>query len=508
MGNSKRSRRRILIILIFLSIIISGAGIAYANRAFLSNKYFMLTKSPKEYYTYVEKYGLYQLINSLPEKTTLLPKEYAYDTSSTVTLQREELDSVLLSAFGISLEDAEKLLGIPFKNIGFDTSLVSKDHKTNEIIKLKLNETKLLTTDILLNYDANELSMQFPELSDAYLTRTLDEEAAPSDDEDAFPSPSTELLGNISKRYLDLFFANITNVTLTKEVPLSLNSLSVECNQLTITLSRDEVASLTATLFESARSDTDVFRLLQLSHVPKEQYFKVLDDIEYRIKQELQEHSPEDTVLMKLYVDKQGYILGREITSFGYSTLSYTFLSDDTSQEYDIRLIHDASGRLLSITGENKKIGEEDQGSISLLLGDPSKSDQSDTSVKLTYENVRREWTDGHPYLNGKFTLSSAQLMGLHITSDFSTNANQQLNTTSIRLGASPLVTIDSTIIPRAAVQLGEADSDAARYDISQYDQYLADINLKEYLRSVAVSLGIDPERLIGLYQFAGSSIN
>lgn len=73
-------------------------------------------------------------------------------------------------------------------------------------------------------------------------------------------------------------------------------------------------------------------------------------------------------------------------------------------------------------------------------------------------------------------------------------------NTTSIRLGASPLVTIDSTMIPKPATQPEVAVSDATRYDISQFDQYLADINLKEYLRSVAVSLGMEPDRLIELY--------
>lgn len=504
MENNKRSRARFLTLFILLFVMITGAGIAYANRASLMNSYFMMTKNPKEYYTYVEKYGLYRLMTTSPETKAQQGKEYAFDSASTVTFHREELDSVLLTAFGISLSDAEKLLGIPFRNIGFDTSLVSKKHRTQETFKFKLNDTKLLTADLLLDYDANVLSLQVPELSEAYLTHTLGDDITTEDSEEALPSSSTELLEKITNRYLTIFFTHISNVTLTKQVPLSIKALSTECNQLTVTLSQEGVRSLAASLFESARTDTDIFRLLKQSHVTKEQYFKVLDELEKRITQELQEHKPEDTVSMKLYVDKQGHILGRELTSFGLSTLGYISLSEDMNREYDFHLVHAATGRLLSITGENRGIGEYIRGSMSLLLRDPARAEQPDTHVDLTYKDVRNEWKDGHSYLNGEFALSSAELMGLNITSDFNTEAGKQLNTTSIRLGASPLVTIDSTIIPRAATLPGEADSNAPRYDISQYDQYLAGINPKDYLRATAASLGIDPDRILGLYQYAG----
>ena len=503
MKSHNRLRNRLLLSLLILLIIISGAGIVYANKETLLNRYYLTMKSPKEYYTYIETYGLYQLKASLPKQKVLPSEELAYDTTSQITFHHEELNSVLDSALGIKLTDLEALLGIPLNSIGIDTSFVSKNHLINDTMRFKLNDTKLLTADLYLNTPAKKLLVQFPELSDAYLTENYGDAASSGTDEGPQQKIDSELYSRITKRYLDLFFSHISNVTLTKQVPLSLDTLTVDCNQLTVTISREDTRILLAALLDSARSDEDILLLLSQLNAPADQYFKILDKIDRAMTAEIKEHSPKDTLQMKLYVDTKGHILGRELISFGSSTAGYTLLKKDTIQEYEFHMMHEATKRLLSITGKNREIDDTEQGKVALLAQDPTRNDQSDIHLELTYHGVQKEYKDGHPHLIGDYTFTSPELMGIQVTSNFSLEDEKQLNTTSIRLGASPLITIDTSVTPHQVTEVAQPNPDAVTYDVSQYDRYLASVDMQGYLKSVADSFGIDPERFYSLFSLA-----
>lgn len=500
MKDHSKLRSKLLLSLLILLIIISGAGIVYANKETLLNRYYMMTKSPLEYYTYIEEYGLYQLKASLPKKDTLPVEELAYDSTSLITFHKKELNSVLDNALGIKLTDLEALLGIPLNSIVIDTSFASKNHLINDTIRFKLNDTKLLTADLFLNAPDKKLSVKFPELSDAYLTENYGDAASSGTDEGTQQKINSDLLERITKRYLDLFFSHISNVTLTKQVPLSLDTLTADCNQLTVTITREDARILLASLLDSARSDEDILQLLTQLDIPVDQYYKILDEIDRAITAEIQEHRPEDMLQMKLYVDAKGHILGRELISFGSSTAGYTLLTKDNQQEYEFHMMHEATKRSLSITGKNREMDGAKQGKIALLAQDPTRNDRSTLHLELTYDGVQKEYKDGHPYLIGDFTFTSPELMGIQVTSDYSLKGEQQLNTTSIRLGASPLITIDTSITPHPGTEVVLPDPNAVTYDVSQYDSYLASVDMRGFLNSIADSFGIDPERFLSLF--------
>ncbi|MDF2486496.1 MAG: hypothetical protein K0R46_2664, partial [Herbinix sp.] len=353
MKYNSRKRSRIILILLIIIVLLSGAGIAYANRDTLINQYFLLTKSPKEYYTYIEQYGMYRLITSVPKQSTPEGDSNAYNLTSKISFNRGELDSVMSSAAGTSLKDLENMLGIPIDSVGLTMVHVSGDQKTDETIDIKLNDTKLITAELFLDEVAQKLSMRFPEISKAYLTASFDtSETSQGTYQEQLELLNTDILTRISKRYMELFFDRLKHVTLEKNVPLSLDTMAVICNQLTITITREEAEELFLTLFDTARADEDILSLLPLLHMTKDQYLQVIGEAESAIYEELEEHSDEDALQMKLFVDRSGHILSRELTTFGYSTFGYTFLGDEDYKEYELHLTHGATDRKLSIHGQ------------------------------------------------------------------------------------------------------------------------------------------------------------
>jgi hypothetical protein len=162
-------------------------------------------------------------------------------------------------------------------------------------------------------------------------------------------------------------------------------------------------------------------------------------------------------------------------------------------------MLHKATKRLLSINGVSREIDDTYQGKISLLAQDPTRSDPSAIHLELTYDDVQNNSKDGRPYLIGNFALTSPELRGIQITSDCSLVGEQQLNSTSLRLGASPLITIDTSVTTNKGAEIVLPDPNAVTYDVSSYDQYLDSADINGYLESIAEALGIDPEHLNSL---------
>jgi hypothetical protein len=496
-NNCKKRSRSILLLLILITLL---AGAAYANKATLINSYYRYLKSPREYYIYLEKHGLYKLASTLPKDDASIKDTYAYDISSNITFQRNELDSILDTVLGTNLTDLEKHLEIPLNKLGLDVLLAFEKDMLNETIGIKLNGTKLLTTELFLDSTAQRMSLRFPELSDAYLSQALVEREDTSNMHELQQRLlHSDLPERILRRYMDLYFSHIGTVTMEKKVTLSLDKSETECNLLTVTFTPEEVRELYLTLLETAKSDVDILSLLPLLNITQEQYWKSVNRGGQIISEQFTGINKESALQLKLYVDHKGRILGREINTLGKFTLGYTLLAKEDNLEYELHLSHASTDCELLINGVNRKIEEDNQGTIALYVKNPVQSFNSDIDLDITYEDVRSVIYKGQHYLEGDITLSSKKLAGLLITSIFSYKDSLQHNTTAIRLGASPLVEINSTGKPLPDYHIIRPTDSGPRYDISEYNKYLSGIDYKEYLTSVADSLGIEREVLLDL---------
>jgi hypothetical protein len=495
-----KNRSRFILLLVIFTTLLAGTGAVYANKAALINSYYRVLKSPREYYTYLEKYGLYELVSTLPKGGTSIKDTYAYDISSNITFQRDELDSTLDTVLGTNLSDLEKLLGIPLNKVGLDVLLAFENNMFNETIGINLNDTKLFTTELYLDSMTQRMLLRFPELSDAYLSQSLAErEDIMNMHELQQRLLHTDLPERILRRYIELYFRYLGTVTLQEKVSLSLDKTDIECNLLTVTFTQEEIRELYLALLETAESDADILSLLPLLNITQEQYLKSLNKSEQIISGQYPSENKGSVLQLKLYVDHKGRVLSREIITFGQSTLGYTFLTKEDYFEYELHLSHTSTDRELRINGINRKIEQDNQGSITFYVKNLIPSFKSDINLDITYEDVQRVIYEGQHYLEGDFTLSSKNLAGLQITSMLSYKDNLQLNTTAIRLGASPLVEINSTGKPLSDYHVIRPIDSGSRYDFSEYNKYLSGIDFEEYLTFLTDSLGINLEVLLDL---------
>jgi hypothetical protein len=504
MKNNSKKRNRVVLTLIIMLVILTGGGVVYANKEALINRFYLVTKSPRDYYEHVEQYALYRLLSSSSPKITEDEKASAYNIHSQVTLHRKELDSVLDTALDSNLTDLEEFLGIPIQSVSFDIQHASKANNLNETIGIQLNDTKLVTTEIYLDSMARTLSLRFPELSDAYLTKSLgNNNNNLEDDKEQQTLHNRELIEQIIRRYMNLYFNNLGTVTLEKKLPLSLDSIVTECNQLTITFTREEARSLYTALLSTAKSDKAILSLLPSLHINTEEYQQLLTALEQRISEVIDATLKDATLQMILNVDSKGNIVRRELTSFGQSTLGYTLLTKEDYREYEFHLTQVSTDHKLSINGSNREVTDANQGEFTLRLHAPSIAKDPDLSLDVAYEDVLMTIREGRRYVEGSFAFSTDDLGGIQVTSDFKVNEDQQLNTTDFRLGTTSLITIHSTGSPITDYPLSVPEATATQFDSSQYQEYLNTIYPEDYLTALANSLGIDPKTLLQLFSNA-----
>ena len=159
MKNNRRKRGGIVLLLLILCIILMGGITAYNNKDLLINYYNLHTKSPAKYYTYLEQHELYRLLSSYSKETIDHKKTYAYDISSNISIHRKELDATLDTVLGTNLTDIEKSLGISIQNLSLDLLLASNEYHFNKTVDINLNDTKLITAQLLFDVLPGKLSL-------------------------------------------------------------------------------------------------------------------------------------------------------------------------------------------------------------------------------------------------------------------------------------------------------------------------------------------------------------
>ncbi len=503
MKNNRRKRGGIVLLLLILCIILMGGITAYNNKDLLINYYNLHTKSPAKYYTYLEQHELYRLLSSYSKETIDHKKTYAYDISSNISIHRKELDATLDTVLGTNLTDIEKSLGISIQNLSLDLLLASNEYHFNKTVDINLNDTKLITAQLLFDVLPGKLSLRFPDLSEAYLTHSFgNNDPSPQIYEEKNMLLIKERMERIVRRYMELYFNNLGTVTLNKKLPLSLASITTECNQLTIGFTPEESMQFLNVLTDTAKNDPDILALLPLLSITKEQYQRALERLDGFMTKQLEEYPGTLPLQLKLYVDDRGHILGRELICFGDSILSYTLLKNNHYEEYAVSLSHAATNHSLRINGKNRRLEAVNHGDLSLLLQAPSIIPDSQVKLDINYENLRSYILEGRRFIEGSLTLSTENLGGLQITSDFQADKVTQHNTTAIRLGASPLITVTSTGTFPINYQAALPEAGSNQFDSSLYKEFLSTMELESYLRSRSNALGINYDDLMELLNY------
>lgn len=487
----KKGIARIIALVAVFVVLIAGATTAYAFRGRLVNTVSQLTKSPAQYYAFIEKSNINVTKQSIKKYLDASTDNMGVKIKTDVNFNHDNINSLMKDNMGISLDDVEKQIGLPLKSFGINMLIGQTDDTINESLGIGLNQVDIISAELFMNNAAGKFFARIPELSDSYIdfSDILKSEGV---DLKKFKRPSTDQTIDLITRYSDLIIKDVKDVKLDKNSKLKVDDLTKKCSKLTVTISNDDLYHMLKDILKEAKDDKYILNLLSAYNISKKDY---QDEIKNQLDS-LDENSDDllkKDIIMKVYVDEKGAIIGRAFSSKGTDTVfSYAYLKDSNNSEYNLSINNDKGKALFDITGtQTKKNGAYD-GSAEIAISDPNGNSSDEINIDVDYKDYRTEFKDNHYFNTGKITISSSDLLGIEITSDSSVANNTQKEVITIQAGGKTLATIDSSSEYIKDYKAEMPSKNSKTYGSSDLGGYISSIDVNAYIKKLSEKLGVD----------------
>ncbi len=435
--SKKKPSLKLIAGIIILIVLLAGSLTAYANRNTLANTFALMTKSPVEYYSSIEKKNINKGIDTFTESydkyLTLYSdqktKGIGQDTSVKLTVNPQ-----FTSMIGLN----------DFKSLEAKITSLSKNNNSKSTIGFSYNDQSLVTLNAFINSETGELFASVPELSSAYLLLSLNDlmsysgETADGRNYTDYIKDMESLLSNESlspdtlnsllKKYSAFLIDNIDNIKIEKNVKITASKSNATYNKLTSELNGEDAFNIMSEILNEAKKDETLKKLFVTLNICKEdEYAKLIDDSLAGLDKETMAASS-DSVLMNVYVDKTGRIMGREFTTAGDENSSgggyYTVLKD--SKLSYTAWIKENGTNVFEFSGDGTYSSAGFTGDSVLKYSEYSDeySDYTNYSFNIAAENAKIIKDKG--YINGKYTITSDLFMGAEIVLDCTADEKQQ----------------------------------------------------------------------------------
>lgn len=487
--------------ILVLLILTAGTLTAYAFKDNLSNTFAKMTKSPAEYYSYVEKKSIAQSINHYSTYTKAYTQDSGYKMQSDVSFDKDSINSLLKSSINMGLDDIETAYGFKFDTIGFKMQYGKNKDIMNQTLGLRVNNVDLITLDLFLDLAQNKYLANIPELSKSYIDFSNEEIDASKD----VKLPTEHETYRFLNRYLNLLLDHISQVDQKDNYEYKIDSLTKKCTKLTVTITDDDVKLMLKSILDEAKDDEYIIKLLPLYNVTLSDYQASISDAKSELENSTEKILDED-LKMIVYVDQFGKIIGRNLSSKDSEvSFGYGLLRDKNYEEYEFYVDSKDNNSILQLTGNHKINKKVYNGKAILKFEDPTKTNHENITIDLKYEDVNFETKDNQRFQTGTFRLTSLDLMGLQITSEFSVKDGVQANKTTLELGTSKLATIDSTLEAVKDMKPTMPEKDAKVVKSTDLDSYIATIDVEAYLDQLSDKLGFDVRSIANslMYQYS-----
>ena len=434
-SSGKKPKPKFIAAIIVIAVLLAGSIFAFANRNTLANTLALMTKSPVEYYSSIEKNNLNKGIDSLTE---------SYDKY--LTLYNDQKTKGIARNTDVKLTvnpQFTSMIGLnDFKSLEAKISSHSKDKNGKSTIGISYNDQSFVTLNTFINSETGELFANVPELSSAYLLFSLNDLMSYSGeavggrnytdyikDMEALltnEALSPETLNSLLKKYSAFVIDHIDNMKLEKNVKITASELNATYNKLTSELNGEDVFNIMTGVLNEAKTDETLKKLFVTLNICKEDEYadlvdKALADLN-NSKETITADS--DPVLMQIYVDKTGRIMGREFTTSGDEKASgggyYTVLKGSNLgytawiKENGTNVIEFSGNGTYSSAGFTGKS----------VLNYSEYGDNTTYAFNIDVENAKIIKDKG--YVNGKFTITSDLFMGAEVVLDCTADEKQQ----------------------------------------------------------------------------------
>lgn len=322
----KKSKKGWLIALGVVAVI--GVLVA-VNFARIENFFRKTFSSSEEYYQFVEAKQVETLVDaymngydSYMDMLSMDDKSYSVD----MTLELGSELKSLMRVTGVDLSWLESA------NLAVDTNF--KDEVFEIASVIGVNDVDILSGNIIVDYEDENMYMQLPELNELYIGASFEDAGMDGEVfEETFEIfeayqeflPESDALEELLTKYITLALEQIDDVE-EKDTTLEVGDVSQKCTALEITIDTETVQKMAEAVLEEVSKDKDLEDMVKKAMEMSEEmgmadpdmdaddmYDEFLDEVDSALERIDEIDMGNVEILMTVYVNGKGEVIGREI---------------------------------------------------------------------------------------------------------------------------------------------------------------------------------------------------
>jgi hypothetical protein len=502
----KKNRGKAILGFAIIAVILLGSIVAYANKGSLGNTLALLTKSPTEYYAYVEQKGLDSGIDKFTDYYKLSLDQYNKQ-NTTGLAQDMNLKFTVNPGFA-------SMAGLTnFESLKANLTSQTKAGNAKAFIDLLYNDTSVISADYYMNTTDNTMYLTIPELSSAFLVFSFDE-LMPETGETPYPFSYNDYMANVQsvlssealsesgmnsllKKYSAIIVENINKVTLEKDVAVTASNIDSNYTKITAEISEEDANNIALAILNEAKNDKVLMELFTILEITTEDEYPALidtaiEDINAN-KEAISESS--ELLLMNLYVDGSGNIMGREFTTNNVeeaTSLGYYITRNGTKFGFT-GWFSENEVNVLDFTGNATYKNNSFTGDSTLSFSEYNEvyGDYATSSFNIAFEDAKMIGDKG--YVNGRYTITSDLLAGASIVLACDADDNQQEIVLNVSYGGMDAASLEMIYKEVPYEEFEFPSSDIESYDgINDIYSYMATVDLESFIARLEGILGIE----------------
>lgn len=425
----KKLPKKALIIVAAIALVLI---VVLANFKSVTNSVNKLVSSPEKYYASVEKNQIKELAGSFADSydnnvlENLDINNYSVDYGVEVELS-EDARELLEEALNIDDTDA-------FKKMAADFFVSLKGNTISAEASATLGKNKLISGNVVADMEKGEAYAQVPELSGKYIGISLDEYAEDFSEQfsvmmeqsaaftEAFPKAKT--LEKLITRYLTIAVENVDSVKEDKDT-IKVGDIEQKCTTIRIRIKEEDAYNIAKAILEEAKDDKELHKLItdfvdaaaemseeDMGMDSEEVIDMFVEEIDGLLEEleEIEEFDSEEEIVMNLWVDGEGEVIGREVkyndeTIFSYKMAQkgskFEFKASVYSESYDY-YYGEYEKQEITFEGTGKKNSSTLNGEFVLKM---KKGDESMKLFEVVVDDFKtKKAKEG--FIDGSFTFS------------------------------------------------------------------------------------------------------
>lgn len=425
-------------------------------------------------------------------------------------------------------ENGAELPDFTLESLGIDMSVASdSDKAAGANVGIKLNGESVVSANAVYDIAEQMFYLQIPELSEAYLTASLEgylDEYVDADisDFDTDSLISEEDMKRIIEDYANIVYSSIETVEIAKGEKVDVAGKEFSFNVMEYELTEEELYGILIDVLENAADDDAIIDMVEAFGV--EDFDEIIDDAIDALEDFSDDADDDNYISARVYADTRGAIMGREYTVYSddeVGTFYYIIGADGDDVCFEASLEADGEE---AFTAEFSRIGSELEGTVETngeeiltLEGTYEKEAYSGTLTFITpedeYYEIEAEETeigfenvkvtgDNDEYLVGTFFIEvpedadNAEELAEYgidrIEIVFDSDGDSQ--EVSLVLGELVSLSIKAAVKDSADIDIPN-DTTKVEYDIeTQLDAYLENVDYTSVVEKVLDLLGLDGE--------------